>query len=97
MTKEEIIKTNLINNKDIQSKKNVVTRESLFNITILQSTKKIKSFIIKQTTQKQQNHPNKNKSNKTDRHKSKTKLYHWHHKPIFYLNCLDPNLTNQPN
>jgi hypothetical protein len=41
------MKTNLINNKDIQSNKNVITTEPPFNVTIFRSTKKIKPFIIK--------------------------------------------------
>ena len=39
ITNEEIIKTNPINNKYIQSNKNIITIDLPFNVTILQSKK----------------------------------------------------------
>ena len=43
---------NPINNKDIQSNKKVIIIDLPFNVTIFQSIKQTKSFIIKYTKKK---------------------------------------------
>jgi len=55
------MKTNPINNKDIQSNKKVIIMDLPFSVIIFQSIKSTKSFIIKYAPPKQQNQPKRNK------------------------------------
>jgi len=61
MTKEEIINTNPINNKEIQSNKKVIIIELPFKVMTFQSIKYTKSLIRKVTPKKQHSQPDKNK------------------------------------
>ena len=55
--KEERIKTNAVNNKDIQSDKKDIIVDLLFHLIVFQSIKLTKSYIIKCMPQRNKTNP----------------------------------------